>query len=154
LTDLEAFYMDSCIENFAILHESSYLTPEQNPSCETNSCSTCQEIPSFLWNLRVDYRVHKSPPRVPTPIHINPVHILFPYDPFRIILPSASSSSKWFRPFRFFDSNYELYIFYIFHSCYMLHHHILLDMTALIIFGEECRLLLNPLCNFIYPSVI
>jgi hypothetical protein len=46
---------------------------EQNPSEEANSFSARQEIPRILWNLKLNYCVHKISPLVPTLSQINPI---------------------------------------------------------------------------------
>jgi hypothetical protein len=58
---------------------------ELSPSWEAASCVATQELPNILWNPKVHYGVHKSPPLVPILSQINPVHTTH----LRLGLPSG-----------------------------------------------------------------
>ena len=71
---------------------------EQSPFWETNTSLASQEIRRVLWNPKVHYRIHKTPPPVPILNQINPVHAAsfhFLNIYCNIIFPSMSMSSKW-----------------------------------------------------------
>jgi hypothetical protein len=67
-----------------------------SPSWEAASCAPIQELCRILWNPKVQYHVHTSPPLVPILIYMNPVHIN-PFYPskihFNVIHPPTSWSS-------------------------------------------------------------
>ena len=104
--------------------------------------SASQEITRILWNSKVHYRIHNSPPSVHILSEIKPVRVFFSGDPSYSILPSTLGSSKWslslsFPPIR---------------AAYPAHL-ILHDLIMQIIFGEQYRLLSSSLCSFLHSPV-
>jgi hypothetical protein len=53
----------------------TYLLMELSPSGGAANSAATQEIPSILWNPKVHYRVHKSPPLVPNLSPIHPIYL-------------------------------------------------------------------------------
>jgi hypothetical protein len=87
---------------------------EQSPFSEANSHLASQEIPHPLWNPKVHYPVHNSPPLIPILSQMNPAQIFLPYFTninFNIILTSTTRFSEWSLPSGFLDK--ILYAFFV-----------------------------------------
>jgi len=54
---------------------------EQSTSWEANSLSATQEVPRLIWNPKVHFLVHISPPLVPVLSQMHLVHTFPPYLP-------------------------------------------------------------------------
>jgi hypothetical protein len=93
---------------------------EPSSSSEAASCAVTQELPNILRNLKVHYRVHKSPPLVPVLSQIDPVHTTPSYLSkihFNIIHPHTSWSSLYLC--FCLSHQYPRCIPLLSHSCYM-----------------------------------
>jgi hypothetical protein len=134
----------------------SHLThsKKQSPSWEDYSTSTSQETHRLLWNPKVHCCVHKSVTTISILNQMYPVHNLPTYFlniVFNIILLSAPTSSKCF-----FPSGLPTKIFYaslITSICVTCPAHHTLLVLIILMSGEDYKLWISSLCNFLKPPV-
>jgi hypothetical protein len=80
------------------LVRNNLLTYGAEPYLRSCQLSSPSRTPSILWNPKIQYRVHKSPPLVPILSHINPIHsspFYISKKHFDIVHPPTSWSSQW-----------------------------------------------------------
>jgi hypothetical protein len=87
---------------------------ELSPSWEAASCEATREFHKSIWNSKIYYRVHKSPPLAPLLNQINPVHITPSYLRSILIL---STHLRLVLPRGLFPSGLPTNILYAFPFC-------------------------------------
>ena len=144
-------------KHLKISHKMSKLTNymAQSPSWEANSFSANQEIPHILWNQKVYYRIHKSPPPVHTLSQINQAHALHPTSwrsifilplYIRLCLRSGLFPSRFPTKTLYASSLYPTRATYPANL-------ILLDSVTRLIFGDEYSSWSSSLCSFLHSPV-
>ena len=128
---------------------------EQSPSWEANRFSASQEICRILWNPKVHYRIHKSPPPDPILSQLDPFHI--PTSHFlkihlNIMPPSTTWSSKQSPSLRFPHQN-PVYKSLLPHALYMPHPSHYFPFITRTILGKKYRSLSSSLCSFLHSPV-
>jgi hypothetical protein len=124
----------------------------QNRSWEANSHSASQEILCLLWNPKVHYRVHNSPPLVPI---LSQMHTVITSPPYFLRSILISCHLRLRHPSGLFPSRFRTKTLHEFlisprrSSCPT--HIIPIDFITLTIFVEAYKLRSSSLCSLLPP---
>ena len=103
-------------------------------------------MPRALWNPKVRYRTHTSPPNFPILSHTDPAHTVLYYlfkTHFNTISPSMHRSTKW-------SLSSRLHVFLFSPIRATCHTHLkFLDVIILIVLSEEYKSRRSSLWNFL-----
>ena len=112
---------------------------QQSPSLEASTSSASQEMSCILWNPKVHYRVHNSPPHVPILSQINPVHPLatdFLMINFNVVVPYTSGIANGLLPSDFPIKTLNAPLLSAIRATCSVHL-VFLDLVTRIIFSEN-----------------
>jgi len=151
-----SLFCESCTCRRSLTHTYLLITPWSRVILEKLTGSQIvKKFPRMLWNPKVHYRIHNSPPPVPILNQLDPVHALtshFLKIHLNIILPSTPGPFKWPLSLRFSHQN-RMYTFTLPIRATCPAHLIRLDLFNRIILVEEYSSLSSSLCNFLHSLV-
>jgi hypothetical protein len=154
LLHLKFFYFKANLTKDIVLkvniHYISILTHGAKPFLRSRQLCSYSRTSSILCNPKVHFRVHKSPPPVPTLSQINPNHTISSY--LSIVHPPTSCSSLWSLSF-WLSHQYLICIRLLPPSCYMScpSHPPCLDHSNYT--WRRQKFWSSSLCNFLQPPV-
>jgi hypothetical protein len=128
---------------------------ELSTAREATSCAATWELHSILWNPKIHYRIHKSPPFDPILSQINPDNIPHTISPRYILILSTYlcfGLPCCLFPSGFPTNNLHTFLFTLIHAT-CLAHLTPLYLIILIILGEEYKSQSSSLGNFLHPPV-
>jgi hypothetical protein len=122
---------------------------ELNPCWESTNCAATQELPSILWNSKIHYRVHKSPPMISIPSQTNPIHPIPSYLRSILILSTHLHLGPPSDLFPSGVSTNNLYAVLFPRSCYMPcpFHPPWRDHSSYVWLGAQVMKILNVHCS-------